>query len=108
MGIKRKLGLAAASIGLIGIAAVNANTTPKPGPPKASNTIVQPVQVPPLPPHVTTPEPITTPQAVPVSEPAPAPKKAANCPITTCNDGSCSSSTGRGTCSHHDGVRSYN
>jgi hypothetical protein len=29
------------------------------------------------------------------------------CPITTCNDGSCSSSTGRGTCSHHDGVRHY-
>lgn len=29
------------------------------------------------------------------------------CPITTCNDGSCSSSTGRGTCSHHGGVRHY-
>lgn len=27
------------------------------------------------------------------------------CPITTCNDGACSSSTGRGTCSHHGGVR---
>lgn len=27
------------------------------------------------------------------------------CPITTCNDGSCSSSTGRGTCSHHGGIR---
>lgn len=27
------------------------------------------------------------------------------CSITTCNDGSCSSSTGRGTCSHHGGVR---
>ena len=26
------------------------------------------------------------------------------CPITTCNDGACSSSTGRGTCSHHGGV----
>lgn len=30
------------------------------------------------------------------------------CPITTCNDGSCSSSTGRGTCSWHGGVASYN
>lgn len=30
------------------------------------------------------------------------------CPITTCNDGWCSSSTGSGTCSYHDGVRSYN
>ena len=29
------------------------------------------------------------------------------CPITTCNDGACSSSTGRGTCSHHGGVRHY-
>lgn len=27
------------------------------------------------------------------------------CAITTCNDGSCSTSTGRGTCSHHGGVR---
>jgi hypothetical protein len=27
------------------------------------------------------------------------------CPITTCNDGACSKSTGRGTCSHHGGVR---
>lgn len=26
------------------------------------------------------------------------------CPITTCQDGACSSSTGRGTCSHHGGV----
>lgn len=26
------------------------------------------------------------------------------CPITTCNDGTCSSSTGRGTCSWHDGI----
>ena len=26
------------------------------------------------------------------------------CPITTCNDGSCSSSMGRGACSHHGGV----
>ena len=30
------------------------------------------------------------------------------CPITTCNDGTCSSSTGRGTCSWHGGVASYN
>ena len=30
---------------------------------------------------------------------------AAGCPITTCNDSTCSSSTGRGTCSHHGGVR---
>ena len=29
------------------------------------------------------------------------------CPITTCNDGACSSSTGRGTCSHHGGVNHY-
>jgi len=28
-----------------------------------------------------------------------------SCPITTCNDGACSSSTGRGTCSHHGGIR---
>jgi len=28
----------------------------------------------------------------------------ASCPITTCNDGTCSSSTGRGTCSWHGGV----
>ena len=28
-----------------------------------------------------------------------------NCPITTCSDGSCSNSSGRGTCSHHGGVR---
>lgn len=27
------------------------------------------------------------------------------CPITTCTDGVCSSSTGRGTCSHHGGIR---
>ena len=27
------------------------------------------------------------------------------CPITTCNDGACSTSTGRGTCSHHGGIR---
>lgn len=27
------------------------------------------------------------------------------CPITTCNDSACSKSTGRGTCSHHGGVR---
>lgn len=27
------------------------------------------------------------------------------CPITTCSDGACSRSTGRGTCSHHGGVR---
>ncbi len=31
-----------------------------------------------------------------------------NCPITTCRDGSCSSSTGRGTCSWHGGVDHYN
>lgn len=30
--------------------------------------------------------------------------EAESCPITTCNDGSCSSSTGRGTCSHHGGI----
>ena len=30
--------------------------------------------------------------------------EAESCPITTCEDGSCSSSTGRGTCSHHGGV----
>ena len=30
------------------------------------------------------------------------------CPITTCNDGSCSSSTGSGTCSWHGGVAGYN
>lgn len=29
------------------------------------------------------------------------------CPVTTCNDGSCSSSTGRGTCSWHGGVAHY-
>lgn len=29
---------------------------------------------------------------------------AESCPITTCRDGSCSSSTGRGTCSHHSGI----
>lgn len=28
-----------------------------------------------------------------------------DCPITTCDDGACSSSTGRGTCSHHGGIR---
>ena len=27
------------------------------------------------------------------------------CVITTCADGSCSTSTGRGTCSHHGGIR---
>lgn len=30
--------------------------------------------------------------------------EAESCPITTCSDGSCSSSTGRGTCSHHGGI----
>jgi hypothetical protein len=30
------------------------------------------------------------------------------CAVTTCNDGSCSYSTGRGTCSWHDGVAYYN
>lgn len=35
---------------------------------------------------------------------APAPTNTASCPITTCNDGSCSSSTGRGTCSWHGGI----
>lgn len=29
------------------------------------------------------------------------------CAITTCNDGSCSSSVGRGTCSWHGGVDHY-
>lgn len=29
------------------------------------------------------------------------------CPVTTCNDGSCSSSVGRGTCSWHGGVDHY-
>lgn len=29
---------------------------------------------------------------------------AESCPITTCSDGSCSSSTGRGTCSYHGGI----
>lgn len=28
----------------------------------------------------------------------------AGCPVTTCNDGSCSYSTGRGTCSWHGGI----
>lgn len=31
--------------------------------------------------------------------------QADSCKITTCNDGACSTSTGRGTCSHHGGVR---
>lgn len=31
--------------------------------------------------------------------------QADTCAITTCNDGSCSTSTGRGTCSHHGGVK---
>lgn len=35
--------------------------------------------------------------------PSPEPEYA-SCPITTCSDGWCSSSTGRGTCSHHGGV----
>lgn len=30
--------------------------------------------------------------------------EAESCPITTCNDGACSTSTGRGTCSHHGGI----
>lgn len=30
------------------------------------------------------------------------------CPITTCNDGWCSESTGQGTCSSHGGIASYN
>ena len=29
------------------------------------------------------------------------------CEVTLCNDGSCSFSTGRGTCSHHGGVDRY-
>lgn len=31
--------------------------------------------------------------------------QADSCAITTCNDGACSTSTGRGTCSHHGGVK---
>lgn len=29
------------------------------------------------------------------------------CPVTTCNDGTCSNSVGRGTCSWHQGVAHY-
>lgn len=35
------------------------------------------------------------------------PVEVSDCPVTTCNDGWCSSSTGRGTCSWHGGVRNY-
>ncbi len=31
-------------------------------------------------------------------------KNRGKCSITTCCDGTCSKSTGRGTCSHHQGV----
>ena len=37
----------------------------------------------------------------------PAPQKGRSCPITTCCDGTCSSSVGRGTCSWHGGVWGY-
>jgi hypothetical protein len=40
------------------------------------------------------------------STPAPAPTT--SCAVTTCNDGTCSYSTGRGTCSWHGGVAYYN
>ena len=52
----------------------------------------------------TKPKPTPTP-IVTYSEPV---YNYSQCPITTCNDGSCSSSTGRGTCSWHGGVASYN
>lgn len=35
------------------------------------------------------------------------PAEVASCPVTTCNDTSCSESVGRGTCSHHGGVDHY-
>lgn len=42
--------------------------------------------------------------APPVYVPKVSQQQASGCPITTCNDGWCSSSTGRGTCSWHGGV----
>lgn len=43
----------------------------------------------------------------PIYTAPPAPQRGRSCPITTCCDGTCSSSVGRGTCSWHGGVCSY-
>lgn len=48
-----------------------------------------------------TTSPVTVPVPAPVATSEPA--QTTTCPITTCADGSCSSSTGRGTCSYHGG-----
>lgn len=59
-------------------------------------------------------QPLNQRVSVPTKAPEPAPVRVAapvyndECPITTCNDGTCSESTGRGTCSWHGGVASYN
>lgn len=52
-------------------------------------------------------EPVTKRVLVGVGTPEPVELIDYSCPVTTCNDGTCSNSTGRGTCSWHGGVNHY-